>query len=239
MLVNLLNNTSYKKIKVLCGGKEYFIRQNETVTVDIRERFNMKIFTGEKNHLYYNFFDLLVDGWTDDEGIINDINYDAEFEIEAYGSDEVKGISVDNLEARDDHRQFIYNSVYLNSEKVKVLNTKYLPTDTKKQKRRSVFYLICLSSFLWALIPALVGIILNGSIWLLLVIAFLFFAFTVPSFKKAGRLKWHFSEEHIIASLKEKEMEYRSNGGKPVPPEPSGVIEKGLHKIFDKLFKRK
>lgn len=239
MIVKLFNNTSYKKIKVLCDGKEYFIRQNEFATVDVRERFNLKIFTGDKNHLYYNFFDLLVDGWTDDEGIINDIHYDAEFDLEADGSEGTKTISVDDLEARDDHRQFIYNSVYLNSENVKVLNTRYLPTDTKKQKRRSLFYLVCLSSFLWALIPALVGIILSGSIWLLLVIAFLFFAFTIPSFKKASRLKWHFSDKHIIASLKEKEMEYRSNGGKPIPPEPNGVIEKGLQKILDKIFKRK
>lgn len=239
MQIRLLNNTSYKKIKAVCDGKEYFIRQNESATVDTHESFILKIFTGDKNHLYFNLFDLLVDGWTDDEGIINNINYDAEFELEADGAEGIKVITVDDLEARDDHRQFIYNSVYLNSESVKVLNTEYLPTDTKKQKRRSLFYLICLSSFLWALIPALVGIILSGSIWLLLVIAFLFFAFTVPSFKKAGRLKWHFSEEHIIASLQEKEMEYRSNGGKPIPSEPNGVIEKGLHKIFDKLFKRK
>lgn len=238
MLVNLLNNTSYKKIKVLCGGKEYFIRQNETVTVDIRERFNMKIFTGEKNHLYYNFFDLLVDGWTDEEGIVNDINYDAEFELEADGTEGTKVITVDDLEARDDHRQFIYNSVYLNSENVKVLKTQYLPTDTKKQKRRSWLYLVCFSSWIWMIIPLVVGAF-GADSPLPLLAALFFFIVGAPSFKKAGRLKWHFSEEHIIASLKEKEMEYRSNGGKPVPPEPSGVIEKGLHKIFDKLFKRK
>ncbi len=239
MQVKILNNTAYKKIKLLCDGKEYFIARNETATLDVKERFSLKIFTQEKNHLYFNFFDLLLDGWSDDEGIINDINFDAEFELEAYGPDEVKVISVDNLEARDDHRQFIYNSVYLNSESVKVLNTEYLPTDTKKQKRRSLFYLLCLSSCMWAIIPAVFGIIWTGAVWVLLVIAFLFFAFTVPSFKKASRLKLLFSEEHIIASLKEKEAEYRANGGHRAPIEPSGAIEKGLDKIFDKLFKRK
>lgn len=238
MQIRLLNNTSYKKIKAVCDGKEYFIRQNESATVDTHESFILKIFTGDKNHLYFNLFDLLVDGWTDDEGIINNINYDAEFELEADGAEGIKVITVDDLEARDDHRQFIYNSVYLNSESVKVLNTEYLPTDTKKQKRRSWLYLVCLSSWIWLIIPLVVGAFVADSP-LPLLAALFFFVVGAPSFKKASRLKWHFSEEHIIASLQEKEMEYRSNGGKPIPPEPSGVIEKGLHKIFDKLFKRK
>lgn len=239
MIVNLLNNTEYKKIKVLCEGKEYFIAQNETVTVDVCERFNLKIFTREKNHLYFNIFGLLVDGFTDEEGIINSINYDAEFKLEADGAEGMKTISVDSLEARDDYRQFIYNSIYLNSEDVRVLSTEYFPTDTKKQKRRSMFYLICLSSWLWLEIPLLVGAIVADSILALLAVMFFFIIGTIPSFKKASRLKWLFSEEHIIASLKEKENEYRAHGGKPAPIESNGLIEKTVHNFLDKIFKGK
>ncbi|MBQ3128097.1 MAG: hypothetical protein IJC13_03540 [Clostridia bacterium] len=238
MQIRLLNNTSYKKIKAVCDGKEYFIRQNESATVDTHESFILKIFTGDKNHLYFNLFDLLVDGWTDDEGIINNINYDAEFELVADGAEGIKVITVDDLEARDDHRQFIYNSVYLNSESVKVLNTEYLPTDTKKQKRRSWLYLVCLSSWIWLIIPLVVGAFVADSP-LPLLAALFFFVVGAPSFKKASRLKWYFSEEHIIASLQEKEMEYRSNGGKPIPPEPNGIIEKGLDKVLNTVFKKK
>lgn len=238
MLVNLLNNTEYKKIKVLCEGKEYYIAQNETVLVDVGERFSLKVFTEEKNRAMFNWFLLLIDGFVDENNIVNTVYYDAEFYVEADYTEGSEVVSIETLEARNDEEWMIYYSTYLHSENIKVVKTEYLPTNTSKQQRRSKAYLIFIASLLWVAIPVIIGVILSEAWWSILAIAFLLIFFTIPSLKKVGRLKRYFSEGYIIDLLREKECEYRANNGKPVPPEPNGIIEKSLHKILDKIFKK-
>lgn len=239
MLVNLLNKTEYKKIRVLCEGREYQIEQNKTVTIDVQKRFSLKVFTGEKNRTLFNWLFLLIDGFVDEDSIINTIYYDAEFDLEASDSEGVKTISIETLEKRNDSELVLLYSVYLYSDNVVVLNTQYIPTDTKKQQRKSRRYLICLSSLLWAIIPFIIGAIYYGTWWIICVIVFLLVFFTIPSLKKLCRVKRFFSEDHIIASLKEKENEYRANGGNPAPVEPNGLLEKTFYKVLDKIFKGK
>lgn len=62
MLVNLVNNSGFKKIRVWCDGKEYFLGQRELVTVDVNRKFKLKVFTQEKNHMTFDFifFSLMV-----------------------------------------------------------------------------------------------------------------------------------------------------------------------------------
>lgn len=237
MLVELLNNTEYKKIKVICDGKDFFIEQNKTVTVDVGERFNLKVFTEEKNRTMLNWLFLLIDGFVDENSIVNIVYCDAEFEITASDMENVKKISFETLEKRNDSELILLYSIYPNSENVEVLGTRYIPTNTDKQQRKSRRYLLFLASLLWVVIPLVINMIYYGSFWNVIVIAFLLIFFTVPSFKKLRYLKSSFSDEHIISSLKNKEAEYRTNGGKPVYVAPSGFIEKAVHKILDKIFK--
>lgn len=194
--VNLLNNTQHKKIRVVCGNREFVIKQNETVTVDVSQRFNLKVFIEEKNHVIFNFLDLLLDGFFNNESIINVVHCNTDFTLETDDSEAVKTISLDTLEARNDLNQFVYFSIYPKSEDVKVLNTEYLPTDTRKQKRKSAVYLLLLASGLWALIPSLIGFIRYGLWWLIFIILFVLFAFTIPCFKKFLRLKDFLNEQY-------------------------------------------
>lgn len=237
MLVELLNNTEYKKIKVLCDGREVFITQNETVTINVCERFNLKVFTEEKNRTMLNWLFLLIDGFVDENSIVNIVYCDAEFDIVASDTENVKKISFETLEKRNDSELILLYSVYLNSENVEVLGTRYIPTNTDKQQRKSRRYLLFLASLSWAIIPLFINMIYHGNWWNVFAIAFLLIFFTIPSLKKLRYLKGSFSDEHIIASLKNKEAAYRMNGGKPVHVAPSGFIEKTVYKILDKIFK--
>lgn len=238
MLINLLNNTEYKKIKVVCGEKEYFIAQKETVQVDTAESSKLKVFTGEKNRTMFNWFFLLIDHFVDENNIVNTVYYDAEFDVAADGTEGVKSVSIDTLEVRNDNDFMFYYSTYLNSENIKVSKVEYLPTDTRKLQKKSRFYLVFIASLLWVVIPFVLGTIYYETWWTFFVIAFLLIFFTVPSLKKVGRLKRYFAEGYIIDLLREKEAEYRANNGKPVLPEPNGFIEKTLHRILDKIFKK-
>ncbi|MBR0349565.1 MAG: hypothetical protein IIX16_07995 [Clostridia bacterium] len=239
MLVNLVNNSGFKKIRVWCDGKEYFLGQRELVTVDVNRKFKLKVFTQEKNHMTFDFMFFLIDGFLDEEQLGNVVHYDAEFELEADDTEFIKTISIDWLEARDDRSFFVYYSAYLNSQNVRVLKTQYIPTDTKKQKRKSMIFLTCISSAMWLVIPLLFVAVLGGFYWLLLALIPLVLLWTIPSFKKVAKLKTGFSSDTIINTLKDKENEYNMNNGGPAPYEPSGFVEKAVDKVIRKIFKRK
>ncbi len=239
MLVNLVNNTGFNKIRVCCDEKEYFLGQRELVTVDVNRNFKLRIFTQEKNRTVFDWLLLLIDGFIDEEHLVNAVHYDAEFNLVADDTEFVKTISIDQLEARNDKAGFVYFSVYLNSPNVHVTETRYLPTDTKKQKRKSMFYLTCVSSAMWLVLTVVFTALLSEYYVILLSLLLLVPLWTVPSFKKAAKLKRCFSHDTVIRALKEREIEYNLNNGGPAPYEPHGIIEKAVDKVITKIFKRK
>lgn len=243
MLINLVNNTGFNNMKIQCDGCEYALPSRGLVTVDVNRNFRLRILTQEKNSCTFNLFGALIDGFIDEESVVNAIHYDAEFDLVAEDTEFIKTISIDQLEARNDKSGFAYFSVYLNSPHVHVTQTRYLPTDTKKQKIKSMFYLTCIASALCLEIPVIIAALASGYYVILFSLLLFVPCWTMPAFKKAFRLKHYFAEETVISALKEKEIEYNNNNGGPAQYVPDTLlgkmVDKAVNKALDKIFKKK
>lgn len=242
MLINLVNNTGFNNMKIQCDGCEYLLPSRGLVTVDVSRNFRLRVLTQEKNSSTFNFIYALIDGFIDEESVVNAVHYDAEFDLVADDTEFVKTISIDPLEARNDKAGFIYFSVYLNSPHVHVTQTRYLPTDTKKQKSKSMFYLACVASALWLELPVILAALASGYYVILFSLLLFVSCWTIPAFKKAFRLKSYFAEETVISALKEKEIEYNNNNGGPAQYVPDTLlgkmVDKAVNKALDKIFKK-
>lgn len=243
MLINLVNNTGFNNMKIQCDGCEYALPSRGLVTVDVNRNFSLRILTQEKNQGLFDFFCFLLNGFIDEESVVNVVHYDAEFDLVAEDTEFIKTISIDQLEARNDKSGFAYFSVYLNSPHVYVTQTRYLPTDTKKQKRKSMFYLTCVASAMWLVLPVIFAALVS-EYYILLLASLLFVPYwTIPALKKASKLKTLFAEDTIISALKEKEIEYNNNNGGPAPYVPDTLlgkmVDKTVNKALDKIFKKK
>ena len=193
MQLNIVNESSYKNLKIICNGKTYSLNKDNTITsLDIDNNTNVEIQVFEKNRVLLNLLFALVDGFVDGESVINSLVCDLSFDI--CETDDLQTLIIKDLEYRDDKNGYIYESVYI--ENINVSNLVYRLTNTAKTRKKALFYYVFIVSWL-PVILALLGyyFLVKGNVLAILASILILLVFAIPSWKKASRVKKYYSNE--------------------------------------------
>lgn len=237
MQINIINQTSYKQIKLAFNNKEFMLKKEETVSEYVSDN-NLKIdvVVFEKNSVSLNLFLALINGFIDDESVVNWLVCNASFNITMTESDAT--IILKDLEYRDDKKGYIYNSVYFECNDNTIDTLTYKLTDVEKARKKSLFYYIFICSMLPVLLILLGILLLYGDILAIIAIIFTLFFDAVPSWKKAAKVKYYYTDNFANEALISQAIKQKQNNGKPVINESNDIFTKAIHKGLDFIFKK-
>lgn len=235
MQLNIVNESSYKNLKIVCNGKTFSLNKENTITsLDIDNNTNVEIQVFEKNRVVLNLLFALVDGFVDGESVINSLVCDLSFDI--CETDDLQTLIIKDLEYRDDKNGYIYESVYI--ENINVSNLVYRLTNTAKTRKKALFYYVFIVSWL-PFILALLGyyFLVKGNVLAILASILILFVFAIPSWKKASRVKKYYSNEFANEKLNAEYNKIITKNNKN--DMPKDIIGKATYKALDLLFKKK
>ncbi|MCM1508738.1 MAG: hypothetical protein NC177_16645 [Ruminococcus flavefaciens] len=237
MNINIINQTSYNQIKIIYNKDEVILKKDESKSFLVTSvNSNFEVFVLEKNRVLFNLLFALVDGFIDGESVINSLVCSASFNIDIKTN---TTIVLKDLEYRDDKNGYIYESIYIDCDKNMIENLTYKLISIEKARKRSMFYYICVVSWLPILMILVGRVIYNGNILALIASIVVLLIFSLPSWKKASKVKIFYSNEYASKCLKEKieEMSFINNN-EQTTDYPKDVIGKATYKLLDKLFKK-
>lgn len=232
------NCTTYKKIKVVCNQNQAILNKDEKFIFNIdTNEIELMVFIIDKNRVLFNLLFALIDGFISEESVVNVINCNASFTFSFADMTKDEFICIDDLETRDGN-QCVYNSVYLKSNNIATQHTNYHLTETKKQKKKSLFYHIFITSHLPTILFLLIYSICSGNVFALIASILILITFSIPSWKKASKLKIIYSDLNANKVLSVQEQKQRQNNGSPPTEIPSDIIGKAVYNILDKILKK-
>ena len=235
MNVNIINESSYKQLNVVCNSETFSLNKDNTTTIfNVDNNTKIEIHILEKNRVLLNLLFALVDGFVDGESVINSLVCDVSFYISE--TDNLQTLIIKDLEYRDDKNGYIYESVYIENNNIS--NLVYLLTNTDKARKKALFYYVFIVSWL-PFILALLGyyFLVKGNVLAILASILILFVFAIPSWKKASRVKKYYSSEFVNEKLK---AEYNKIITKNNENDtPKDIIGKATYKTLDLLFKKK
>lgn len=235
MQLNIVNESSYKNLNIICNGKTVSLNKDNTITsLDINNGANVEIQVLEKNRVLLNLLFALVDGFVDGESVINSLVCDVSFDI--CETDDLQTLTIKDLEHRDDKNGYIYESVYIENNNSN--NFVYRLTNTDKARKKALFYYVFIVSWL-PFILALLGyyFLVKGNVLAILAGILILFVFAIPSWKKASRVKKYYSNEFVNEKLNAEYNKIITKNNKP--DMPKDMIGKATYKALDLLFKKK
>ena len=235
MKVNIINQTPYKQIKVAFNNKEFILKKEETVSEYVSDNnFKVDVFVYEKNNATLNWFLALINGFIDDECVLNDLYCNVSFNV-AMTAESDATIVLKDLVYRDDKIGYIYNSVYVESNDSAINNITYNLTDTEKPRKKSLFYYIFICSWMPTLLALLSIFLLYDDILAIIAFIIIFFTDSVPSWKKAAKIKYYYSDNFVNEVLLNQAMKQKQNNGNPVINQSNDMFTKAIHKGLDFL----
>ena len=234
MQLNIVNESSYKNLKIICNGKTFSLNKENAITsLDIDNSTNVEIQVFEKNRVLLNLLFALVDGFVDGESVINSLVCDLSFDI--CETDDLQTLIIKDLEYRDDKNGYIYESVYI--ENINVSNLVYRLTNTAKTRKKALFYYVFIVSWLPVILALLsYYFLVKGNVLAILASILILLVFAIPSWKKASRVKKYYSNEFANEKLN---AEYKNLITNNNTNEPKDIIGKATYKALDLLFKKK
>ena len=235
MQLNIVNESSYKNLNIICNGNTFSLNKENTITnLDIYNNTNVEIQVLEKNRILLNLLFALVDGFVDGESVINSLVCDVSFDISE--SDDLQTIVIKDLEYRDDKNGYIYESVYIENNNIN--NLVYRLTNADKARKKALFYYVFIVSWL-PFILALLGyyFLVKGNVLAILASILILLVFAIPSWKKASRVKKYYSNEFANEKLNAEYNKIISKNNKT--DMPKDVIGRATYKVLDLLFKKK
>lgn len=239
MNINFQNNTYYKQLMLVCDGRKYILNKGLTLPVYTNSnRVHLTVYVSDKNRVMLNWLFILIDGFVDDESVINALQCNTEFDLCFPDTCVCETISIEDIEARDTN-QCIYSAVYLNNNNMTVNRCRDFIKEWKKQKRKASFYHIVITSALPILLFVLGCFFIQGNIWAGVSAILILVFFSIPSWLKATRLKRFYDDANAHTLLCMQDMMQRQNGGNPVVNEPTDFIGKTVWKVLDKIFSKK
>lgn len=205
MNLEVLNNTSYENINVVCNGKSAVLQVGEVERFVVENKFQLEICVIEKNMVILNLFDAFLDGFISSESVINSINCNAKFNLEISSTSDVETIIVEDMEARDDIEHCLYNSIFLKNQNLSIVDSIYYLKDAEKEKRKSYFYQSVICSWTPVLLFCLIMAVLLEDIIILVPFFVILFIFSIPSWKKTAKIKTYYSNDNAHKQLKKEE----------------------------------
>lgn len=235
MKINIVNKSSYNNLNLICNGKTFPLRKDNTITdLDIDNNAKIEIQVLEKNKVLLNLLFALVDGFIDGESVVNSLVCDVSFNI--CETNDFQTLIIKDLEHRDDKNGYIYESVFIENNNVD--NLLYSLTNTDKARKKALFYYVFVVSWL-PVISALLGyyFLAKGNVLAILASILILFVFAIPGWKKASRVKKYYSSEFANEILNSEYRKIIANGTKT--DEPKDIIGQATYKALDLLFKKK
>lgn len=238
MFVNILNDTAFSSIKVVCDGKEFFLKRGGSAKTEIADnKTRLDVFVCDKSRVYINILFAAIDGVLTTDHVTNEINCSASFEL--YISCDNTTVVLSKLLARKKENDYIYQSVYPSGSFVFVDSASYSKTDTKKQEKKCKFYYGFITS--WILLDVVLLILglcfTEISMIGLSILGILFVG--IPSWKKAARVKKFYSNESANKYLHERIAEINRLGSPDAVDPPDDFGGRKVYKGFDKIFGKK
>ncbi len=241
MNLRIVNETSYKKIRITCDNKSVILKRNESTTLCLdSQSAKIKIDILDKNRTIF-FITALLDLWwfeilTTDSAFFY-LNCSTSFDIVCNEPNEtlvLKYLDYTEKETRCD-----YSSVYVKNNNSTISNIKFFSENVNKVRNKTIRNLLLFVSGLPFIALFLYFFIEKLDISMLLV-ALLIFAFcTVPSILKSIKIWKYCKNEYLNMFLLQKEAILRQNNGEEPPPVSTNFVEKSIFKLLDKIFKRR
>lgn len=141
MDLSIINNSSYDKLIVDVNGNRVILTKDESTSFYVAgDTADFEVLVLEKSKVFLNWFFAAIDGYIDDESVINDLVCNASFTVKEINSDVT--VKLKSVDKRSDKNGYIYNSVYAKCDGGFVGSLRYSLTDTKKARKRvcSIIY---------------------------------------------------------------------------------------------------
>lgn len=239
MNINIKNNTFYKQIAIVYNNREYILNKGDILPLCCdTNRIHILVYILDKNRVLFNWLYALIDGFINDESVVNVINCNAEFELYFTVLNHCETICIESLETRDGN-QCIYDSIYLKNARMAVQKSRYFLTETKTQKNKSLFYQVFITSYLPILVLLLAYFLCTGNVFAAIAGTLILLVFSIPSWRKASKIKKYYSSENAQVFLSMEEIKQRQNNDKPVQEVPQDVIGKAVYNALDKILGKK
>ncbi len=242
MNLRIVNETPYKKIRLLCENKSVILKKNETVTLNVdSQNTRIQIDVLEKNRTFF-FIMALFDIWVYDflttEAAQFMLHCSTSFDVACNEPSETLVLKDLEYAERSTHCQF--KSVYVKNENSTISNVNFFAENSKKIRNKTIKNLLVFISGLPFITLYLWLFSKYPDFDILIFLAIMTFCFfTFPSILKSITVWKYCKNEYINQFLSEKEAILRQNNGEEPPREPANFIEKALFKFFDKIFKTK
>ena len=241
MNLKIVNETYYKKIRIICEDKIVLLKRNETATLNINSQSaRIQIDILDKNRTFF-FFSALCELWfweilTTDSAFFF-LNCSTSFDIVFNESSET--LVLKHLDYREKKTHCDYESVYVKNENSTISDVKFFAKNSKKIRNKTIKNLLVFISGLPFIVLFLYWFIKDDELaWLIL--SFLIFVFlTIPSILKSIKVWKYCKNEYINQFLSEKEAILRQNNGEEPPRVPANFVEKAMFKFLDKIFNKK
>lgn len=232
MNLRIINQSSFKSVCVILNDRQCTLKKGESlddIAVSDNEKIEIRI--SEKSNVRLNLLFAIIDGFVDGESVIHSLICHASFSIKEIGTEQT--VILRDLEYRDDKHGYIYESVYAENENIE--NLSYSLQETQYARKKSLFYYIFLVSWLPVVLVISALSLIPGNLPIILLALLVLLVFTIPSWRKAVKVKTYYSDTFANEVLLGKISAMQQNE----EYQPQGVIEKATFKVLDFLFKKK
>ncbi len=241
MNLRIVNETPYKKLRIIFEDKSVILNKNETATLSIDSKnARIQIDILDKNRTFFFFTALSDILWfevlTPDAAVFF-LNCSTSFDIVFNESSET--LILKHLDYREKKTQCDFDSVYVKNENSTISNLKFFAENSKKIRNKTIKNLLVFISGIPFIALFLYWFVKDDeSAWLIL--SFLIFVFfTIPSILKSIKVWKYCKNEYINQILSEKEALLRQNNGEEPPRVPANFVEKAIFEFLDKIFNKK
>lgn len=176
MKLEIINNSTYKNIKIICDNTEYNL--NNSLIVNLNYDYHIKIYIIEKNRFNFNLPAVLTSSFTHKDSwcsIICNLEFDIDEKLDA------ETIEINNT-CLVFKKRYTFETVEVNSLGGRIKNIEYSQTDTKEIRKKHSRFNLLITSFLPVIVLNIVLCIIDQDILFLLAAIFGFCIFSIPSF---------------------------------------------------------
>ncbi len=196
------NASSYSGIMVTYDNQQICIKKGESKIINtdnVSVCFTVTPF--EKNYTTINWLDLLLFGFIDSKGVINNLNCITTVTVEAAENREEQVVTITDLTAKNKN-DYHYNAVCASSDNCNIVIRHKLRDASRQKKKTKRLYFWFASDIIEIIILLILTIVFED--FLLPICALvLFIFFFVPTMRAIRKSKKFFSDEYADEVLKE------------------------------------
>lgn len=241
MNLRIVNETSYKKIRIICDNKITLLKKNEVATFNYdSDRTRIQIDVLDKNRTFFfilALFDIWIWDFITTDSAVFSLNCSISFDVICGESTET--LVLKNFDYTEKVTHCDFNSVYVKNNNSTISNIKFFSENIKKLRNKTLNNLFWFVSGIPVVILAFCLLYKYPEYdFLLLFPSFIIPLCTIPSVVKSVKI-WKFCKnEYINMFLSQKEAILRQNNGEKPPYVPTGVVEKRVYNFLNKIFKK-